>query len=320
MKKLVFVLIALVLLSSGCYYMAPPLINTFTADRPVIIAGESVNLSWNVTGATSVIIDPNIGSVPASGSQSVTPITTTAYNLTASNNTGIATRALVITVNPAATKPVIATFEINPSVISPGQTATIRWDVTDATSVKIDPGIGNVPSNGSQTVSPGATTTYTLTASNGSGVVNSTHVVMVSQANPPAILSFYASPSTIEIGEASVLYWNVSGATSVRIEPNIGEVPPSGSQMVSPASTTAYVLTAYNNTSLVTESAVVTVNMYPSSYPNPYYMPYPYYYNPYPYYNPYRFRFPRPRPTPRPTPRTTHSSSYPKPNTSPDTS
>jgi len=77
--------------------------------------------------------------------------------------------------------------------------------------------------------------------------------------SPPVIHSFEAEPAVVFAGEQATLTWQVSGATSVTIEPDIGEVDSSGSVILSPASTTTYTLTASNEAGRVTASAKITV-------------------------------------------------------------
>jgi PKD repeat protein len=67
------------------------------------------------------------------------------------------------------TPPVVVTFSANPTEIKTGESATLLWNVTGATAVAIDQGIGNVAVASSKTVSPTKTTTYTLTATNSAG-------------------------------------------------------------------------------------------------------------------------------------------------------
>jgi len=71
---------------------------------------------------------------------------------------------------PTPTQPaaplVIVAFSATPTQISAGESATLQWNVTGATTVNIDHGIGDVPSAGTKLVSPTTTTTYTLTATN----------------------------------------------------------------------------------------------------------------------------------------------------------
>lgn len=73
----------------------------------------------------------------------------------------------------AATKPpVIVSFSVDKTSIAAGSTATLNWSVTDADSVVIEKGIGQVVPSGSMRVTPNATTTYTLTATNKIGSMN----------------------------------------------------------------------------------------------------------------------------------------------------
>jgi hypothetical protein len=70
-----------------------------------ITAGQSALLSWSTSGAASVTIDGGVGTVPASGTASVTPSTTTTYTLVASNPAGSTTRTASVTVQPAGGGP-----------------------------------------------------------------------------------------------------------------------------------------------------------------------------------------------------------------------
>lgn len=87
-----------------------PIIIFFEADTYAITEGESVNLSWKVSEATAVTIDPDIGLVDLSGSIVVSPNTTTTYTLTATNSCGqlffpaIKTDKVIIEVIPAIAK------------------------------------------------------------------------------------------------------------------------------------------------------------------------------------------------------------------------
>ena len=102
--------------------------------------------------------------------------------------------------------------------------------------------------NGSTTVSPAATTTYTLTATSSDGKsVTSAIVVTVTQAvtpvGNPQIVMFNASPVTIQPGQQSNLSWTTTGASTVTIS-GVGSVALNGSTTVSPTVTTTYTLTA----------------------------------------------------------------------------
>ena len=71
--------------------MARPSISSFLASPASILAGQSSNLSWTVTGASAVSITPAVsaGSLnPLSGTATVTPASTTTYTLVATNAYG----------------------------------------------------------------------------------------------------------------------------------------------------------------------------------------------------------------------------------------
>jgi hypothetical protein len=77
----------------------------------------------------------------------------------------------------------ITRFVTIPSTISAGDSATLIWAVTNATSVVIDNGIGPVRPFGSITISPTETTTYTITAT-GTSTVSAKTTVTVAGAGP----------------------------------------------------------------------------------------------------------------------------------------
>ena len=72
-----------------------------------------------------------------------------------------------------------------PSTIQSGQSVTLSWTSENATSLKLDPGVGAVQSSGSTSVSPTESTTYTLTATGPGGTATSTARVTVTSTPPP---------------------------------------------------------------------------------------------------------------------------------------
>ncbi len=63
--------------------------------------------------------------------------------------------------------PQILSFTATPPSIRAGQPVTLAWSTNAASSVTLDNGIGSKPASGSVTVAPATTTTYTLTAIQG---------------------------------------------------------------------------------------------------------------------------------------------------------
>jgi len=78
----------------------PPTINSFTASPTSIIQGQRTTLSWNVSGATTITIQPAIGTAGPSGSLQLTPNASVIYTLTATNASGSATSSVSIAVMP----------------------------------------------------------------------------------------------------------------------------------------------------------------------------------------------------------------------------
>ncbi len=165
--------------------------------------------------------------------------------------------------------PVINSFSATPAAISAGESSTLSWTVTGATTVSIDQGIGSVALSGTRAVAPAVTTTYTLTATSSAGNVPATTQVIVSTPAPtpatlPIINFFTASPSSVSLGGSSNLSWNVSNATSVMIDNGVGPVGSSGNIMVLPTATTTFTLTASSPAGSSTASTIVFVSGTPS--------------------------------------------------------
>jgi len=70
---------------------------------------------------------------------------------------------------PELIKPTIEYFTATPGSIILGDSSTLSWSVTNATTISINQGIGVVSAAGTIDVSPGATTIYALTADNSDG-------------------------------------------------------------------------------------------------------------------------------------------------------
>jgi hypothetical protein len=91
------------------YFFTPasagaPVVNGFSVSDDEIGESDSTTLTWSVTGATSVEIWPDVGSVAATGSAVVTPGVTTTYTLYANNANGerVATTGVTIVTPPAS--------------------------------------------------------------------------------------------------------------------------------------------------------------------------------------------------------------------------
>jgi hypothetical protein len=187
----------------------------------------------------------------------------------------------------ASSPPTIRTFEAAPSLISPGDTSVLSWTVADANTVTIDQGVGNVALTGSRTITPAATTIYTLIATNAAGatVTATAQVTVAATSTPPpspeptppppspgfpVIGYFTANPPSITAGDMVTLGWSVSNATAVTIDQGIGAVGLVGTAPVSPAATMSYTLTAANaaGSQSMTVTVVVASGPPPASEPD----------------------------------------------------
>lgn len=88
---------------------------------------------------------------------------------------------------------------MTPNPITEGETALLRWNVTGATVIKINNGIGEVLPYGNLEIKPGQTTEYTLTANSGDISTQKT-VALVVSPRPTAI-----APQQIELPVISAL-------------------------------------------------------------------------------------------------------------------
>jgi hypothetical protein len=231
---------------------------TFSVNPTVLpFGGGEVTLTWTSSGATSARINRGVGSVPVAGSVKDTVASSLTYTLTLTGSTGL-TSSYTARVN-VATSPgaVSGVFDANPSALpAGGGDVTLTWSSVNATSARVDPGIGTVPVSGSRVVAQvTSTTTFLLTLSNSNGQqVYAADVVLEPSG------SFLASPAVLPLGGGHVtLTWNSANATSASLDHGIGTVPLSGTHSVDVVSTTAFTLTLSN--SVFSEAYVETVQV-----------------------------------------------------------
>lgn len=104
-----------------------PIINLFSAAPQFITAGQSVMLTWNVTGAKSVTIQPTVNDVETIGTTQVSPSQSTAYTLIATNDGGSVTSYVTITVKTIDTTPSQKYVGVDP-VTGRNQDIGFEWE------------------------------------------------------------------------------------------------------------------------------------------------------------------------------------------------
>ncbi len=97
--------------------------------------------------------------------------------------------------------PTISSFTATPSEIFKGNNSTLSWSVSNATTVSIDQGIGNVSNTGNREVGPTVTTSYTLTATNSHGTVTKSCTVTVKEPATATSVKVTSQRSLICIGQ-----------------------------------------------------------------------------------------------------------------------
>ena len=113
------------------------------------------------------------------------PVSTSSQSTVPSTMMSAPTSVSTLSVEPPPVSlPVITSFTASPSTVAAGQSSTLQWNVTGASSVSIDQGIGNVSPGGTKPVTPATTTTYTITATNGSGSAKLVATINVNPASP----------------------------------------------------------------------------------------------------------------------------------------
>jgi hypothetical protein len=168
-----------------------PKILLFTADSgPESMGNMTVELKWQVTNADSVRLFAGKDLVKfASGATSATVNQTnpdTAYRLEATNRAG-AVSQVISNVKPGSVGPVVVKLEATPSHIRKGEQARLTWQVSGLVGPQViylepDNPEKGMAATGSQMVSPGVTTTYTLFVNKYS---SSTTVTVDQVAIPP---------------------------------------------------------------------------------------------------------------------------------------
>ena len=170
----------------------------------------------------------------------------------------------MVSITTGATPLPTGTLAVAPqSLPAGGGNVTLTWSSFNATSARIDPGIGPLAAlSGSMTVPVTATTVFTLTVSNSVGTQSygSTVTVTPPVTNPPTG-TFIATPTALPAGGDSVtLQWTSSNADTARIDNGVGIVSlPNGSLKRMVTANTTFGLTLKNSAGTRSISATVTL-------------------------------------------------------------
>lgn len=145
---------------------------------------------------------------------------------------------------PGASPPPNVVLSVNPTNISAGQTVTLTWSSTNATSCSASGGWSGArnPSGTETSAALSATTTFTLTClGNGTqATANATATVI-----PPPTVTLTAEPAAILINTSTTLNWSSTNATACTASDGwSGDKAATGTESTGPlAATTTFTLT-----------------------------------------------------------------------------
>jgi len=116
----------------------PQPVVSLTAEPATVERGQSVTLSWTSSNATQLDIQPQVGTVQATGSSNVTPDESTTYVLTAKGPGGTETASARVTVTaPAPPPPVSQTPQIDEFEVLESQLKDAYFDL-DKSDIRPD--------------------------------------------------------------------------------------------------------------------------------------------------------------------------------------
>jgi hypothetical protein len=111
-----------------------------------------------------------------------------------------------------------------PMVIYSGNSSTLLWTTTNATSVSIDQGIGPVAESGSMSVAPISTITYTITAEGPCSTATDSVTVTVDTSPPPTHVIAASAGSGGTITPSGNVIVNEGSSQIFTITPDFGYV------------------------------------------------------------------------------------------------
>lgn len=98
---------------------------------------------------------------------------------------------------PPPARPTV-TLQAAPATVQRGQSTTLRWSSTNATSLTLSPGVGSVAPEGSTSTTPADSVTYSITATGPGGSADASARVTVTVPPPPPAPVARAPQPTLE--------------------------------------------------------------------------------------------------------------------------
>jgi len=219
-------------------------INSFSASASSIILGDTVTLSWSVSGSPTALalqVDGNTFANPAVSATTATDtpesVGTKTYTLIASGLGGTVQSTVTVEVtNPAPT--VMDSFTASPSTVEVNKPVTLTWSLSgtapDSLALQVNNATFANPAVSATTATHTPTTTgtktYKLITTGPGGTTEKTATVTV--VNQPSISNFqvkgpggaYGASAEVGTGDTITFTWTTANATSASIDQGVGDV------------------------------------------------------------------------------------------------
>ena len=218
------ILAAVVLLLVGVFFMFRPRLDSFTVTPDVVSLGQPVTLSWQAPLFTNELSLKNMPDAIKAGQNQVSIVPTdtlTTYTLIGRNwlshllslPDATLTSQAVLAIPPY---PQINTFSVDKTDVILGQVITVKWAVSNATSVTLT--VENVPTSltpeefsGEKTFTLNNNSLIVLEARNASGSIIQSEYVRVWGPNDLKV-NFTVDPPEVTAGNPVNVSWDVSGS------------------------------------------------------------------------------------------------------------
>jgi hypothetical protein len=289
-RLLIVLIIAITLGVAGCIKTggaAPaadkaPRIKLFEVAPQKVQSGQPVTLSWEVSEASSITIQPGIGFVEPLGSKQVVVTANTTYILTAINRYGPTKKQLDVSIIALGGN----TGDL-PTLQGSGQSSSLGGFNPQPGSLTVPNGTPNSPNmagfapsgqSGNQPSGMGVLTpAQGGNQPAGSGMAGFKDALPGQGGNPPVIHRFDGYPDLIGLGMISLLTWEVDNAEEISIDNGSGDITNVSiwkrGLFVGPTKNHTYILTAKNSYGTSTAKTDVRVSTNTSEFDNSYKYP-----------------------------------------------
>lgn len=189
----------------------PPVIDSYTVVANPLETGQSTTLNWSSRYANGCSVN-GIAVAPSGSYPTGAMGTNQRFTLVCSGLSGNASRAIDLVVAP---RTVINSFTLDSNPIAAGQSTTVRWSVTNASSCTLDG--ANIGVSGS--IDTGAIQANRVFSLRCNGVINSPNQNLSLTVQPaPVIGSFAADSNPILSGTSTTLRWTSSNTNQCQID------------------------------------------------------------------------------------------------------